>query len=319
MTRFETLPADWLSVDEAHRAILAHADLLPRERVPMADALGRALAEDLAARTALPPWDNAAMDGYAVRAADIADATDEHPRSLSVIGQVRAGDLPDRELGDGQAIRIMTGAPVPPGADSVVRVEDTDAEGTEGTVVVIRNRDAGRNVRPGGEDMRPGDVLLRAGCRVGPGHVGVLASLGADTVPVRRRPRVGVLSNGDELAPLDGYQRVLDGTAIPESNGPMLAAAVAEAGGIAVPLGIALDTEESVEAHLRQALEADLDVLVTAAGASMGESDLFKRVMDRLGRTEFLRHLGDENVYLSIHDAMQSIGPKYKKTVALDA
>lgn len=290
MTRFETRPADWLTVAEASRRILAKVSPLPRVRVPLAGALGHALAVPLRASVTLPPWDNSAMDGYAVRSADLAGAGPETPRTLSVIGEIRCGTQPDRAVGPGQAVRIMTGAPVPPGADSVVRVEDTDAEAVPGTVVVRDARDSLRNVRPAGEDMREGDEVLPAGTRIGPGQVAVLASLGMGEVAVRRPPRVALLSNGDELAPLERFQEVREGRSIPETNGQTLAAAVRELGGEPLHLGIARDNEASVQAHLVAATESDADVLVTVAGASMGEADLFKRVLDRMGFTlEFWR------------------------------
>lgn len=289
-TRFETRDADWLSVSEARERILRHAGPLPVVEVALERAPGHALARSLRASATLPPWDNSAMDGYAVRRADVEGASAESPRSLRVVGAIPAGSLPERPVGAGEAARIMTGAPVPPGADSVVRVEDTDAEATPGTVKVLDDRDAGRNVRPAGEDMREGDVILTGGTTVGPGHVAVLAALGLGTVPVHRPARVAVLPNGDELAPLEAFDRVRAGEAIPETNGLALSAAVREIGAEALHLGIAGDSEASIEAHVRQALATDADVLVTVAGASMGESDLFKRVLDRFGfRLDFWR------------------------------
>jgi molybdopterin molybdotransferase len=290
MTEFETLPADWLSVDDAVSRILDRAHALPTVELPLEDALGHALAAPVHAEATLPPWDNSAMDGYAVRAQDVRGASVEEPVSLQVTTEVRAGTMSARSVGPGEAIRIMTGAPVPPGADSVVRVEHTDAEETPGRVWVYDDGDAHRNVRPRGEDMRPGDLVVDAGTTLGAGQIGVLAALGVTKVPVHERPRVALLANGDELAPLDRFEDVRAGRAVPESNTHAIAAAIREIGGLATRLGIALDTEESVAAHLEAALASPADTLLTLAGASMGETDLFKRVLDRMGfRLDFWR------------------------------
>ena len=283
MTRFESRQADWLPVDEARERILHRANALPAVRIPVAAALGRALTEPLAAGATLPPWDNSAMDGYAVRADDVRDAGPHQPARLSVAGAVRAGDVPSTPVGPGQAIRIMTGAPIPSGADTVVRVEHTDAEAKPGTVVIHDGSDAGRHVRPRGEDMQEGDLVLEAGTTLSPGHVGVIGALGATEVAVAERPRVALLASGDELVQPEDFEAVARGAAIPETNSRTLGAAVEELGGEATLLGIAGDTEESVDRHVRLALESDANVLITTAGASMGESDLFKRVLDRLG------------------------------------
>ncbi len=285
---FESRHADWLGVGEAQDTILAAAEPLAEERVRLLDALGRALAEDVVASATLPPWDNSAMDGYAVRAEDLLGAGPDAPRALRVVGLVRAGEVPTRSVGEGEAIRIMTGAPLPAGADSVVRVEDTDAEAEDGTVLVHADRDAGRNIRPGGEDMRAGDRVLERGDTVHVGAIAVLAALGHAHVSVHERPRVAILTTGDELRTPDRYDEVLAGTGVPESNGPMLAAAVLAAGGVPVPLGVVPDDRDAVRGAVRHGREAD--VLVTVGGASMGEADLVKRVLDGEGfRQEFWR------------------------------
>ncbi|MGD8322705.1 MAG: molybdopterin molybdotransferase MoeA, partial [Gemmatimonadota bacterium] len=280
-TDFERREADWLDVATAQARILADVRVLPLEAVPLLDALGRVLGEDLTATATLPPWDNSAMDGYAVRGEDIADASGAHPVQLRVVGRVHAGETASPTVGPGEAVRIMTGAPIPPGADSVVRVEDTDAEVVEGTVQVVDGRDAGRNVRPGGEDVRSGERVLRAGDVVGPGAVGVAAAIGRDRVRVPRRPSVALLPTGDELRRVDRYEDVRSGLGVPESNTPMLAAAVVAAGGVPHDLGVTPDDP----AALRSAVErsAQADVLVTMGGASMGEADLVKRVLDDAG------------------------------------
>lgn len=278
---FETRAADWLPVLDAQRRIMDSCTPLAGEEVLVTEALGRALTEDLSARAALPPWDNAAMDGYAVRGADVAGATPGGPRTLAVIGRLRAGARYALPLTPGEALRIMTGAPVPHGADSVIRVEDTDAEATPGQVRVFRDRDVRRNVRPAGEDFRPGDLVLRAGQTIHAGTVGVLASLGLTRVRVGQRPRVTILTTGDELVGPERYQDVVDGSRVPESNGPMLAAAVAAAGGIPTVLGPVPDNLEVLAAALQEARGAH--ALVTVGGASMGEADLVKRALDRAG------------------------------------
>lgn len=278
---FEHRAADWLSVAEAQRRIMDACAPLAAEEVPVAEALGRALAEDLQATTALPPWDNAALDGYAVRGADVAGAAPGSPRILAVAGRIFAGGEPPPALAAGEALRIMTGAPVPPGADSVIRVEDTDREAAPGEVRVFDDRDAGRNVRPAGEDFRPGDVVLRSGQAVHAGTVGVLASLGLTRARVGGRPRVAILTNGDELVGAERYHEVVAGARIPESNGPMLAAAVAVAGGIPDLIGPVPDDEGELVAAIREARSAH--VLVTVGGAAVGEADLVKRALERVG------------------------------------
>jgi molybdopterin molybdotransferase len=223
------------------------------------------------------------MDGYAVRGEDVAGASRTSPVTLSVVGGTRAGEGAGETLSPGEAVRIMTGAPIPPGTDSVVRVEDTDAESTPGRLQVFSSQDLGRNVRPGGEDMRAGEEVLSPGTSVGPGQLGLLYALGADRVTVRRRPRVAILSNGDELAPPDEYHRVLSGEAVPETNAPTLAAEVTLAGGIPVPLGIARDDPQDILGGVERARQSGADALVTSGGASLGERDLFKRILAREG------------------------------------
>jgi len=285
---FESRRADWLGVAEAEGRILGAATPLDDESVPLLDSIGRALAEDARATATLPPWDNSAMDGYAARSEDVRGASPDAPRVLRVIGLVRAGEARTGAVGEGEAIRIMTGAPLPAGSDSVVRVEDTDAEATAGIVHVYSDRDAGRNVRPGGEDMRAGDRVLERGDTVHVGAVAVLAALGRTQLLVHRRPRVAILTTGDELRTPDRYEDVVAGAGVPESNGPMLAAAVLAAGGDPVSLGVAPDDPDAVRSALRRGREAD--VLVTVGGASMGEADLVKRVLDGEGfRQEFWR------------------------------
>ncbi|MEX0980111.1 MAG: gephyrin-like molybdotransferase Glp [Gemmatimonadota bacterium] len=288
---FERRDASWLTFEQAKGRILldARRHLLPVEHRAPEDAAGMALAEDVKSTVLLPPWDNSAMDGYAVRGDDVAGATVEHPVELRVVDAVRPGRLPEVPVGAGEAVRIMTGGVLPEGADSVIRVEDTDAEETAGRVVVRADRDRSRNIRPRGEDVRPGATVLERGASLSPARIGVLAALGTARVAVHRRPRVAILSNGDELvdARHGGEDRLRAG-AVVDSNGPMLAAAVRAAGGEAVRTGIVPDDRAAVRRSLEDA--ADADLVVTIGGASMGEADLFKRVLDEMDfRLDFWR------------------------------
>lgn len=270
-----------LSVAEASARILANARALPGERVPLARALGRVLASDVRATLANPPWDNSSMDGYAVRAADVAAATAERPVVLPVLETIPAGGRASAALPPGAAMRIMTGAPLPEGADTVIRVEDTDA-GAE-RVAIRDARDAGRNVRPRGEDLKPGDIAVPAGVVLGPAHLGVLATVGAAQVEVHRMPRVAVLTTGDELVDLDRFDEVQRGERIVSSNGYTLRAGVQAAGGDVVDLGIARDDRDELTACLRAA--GGCDLLITSGGVSVGEFDYTKDVLQSMGGT----------------------------------
>lgn len=279
--------ADWLDVETAIERILAATPRLDAEEVALADAAGRVLAERVESRVAHPPWDNSGMDGFAVRAEDVRGATPDAPVVLRVVGDVPAGARPDRAIGAGEAMRIMTGAPVPDGADGVIRVEHTDAwELPAGApaperVAIRRDDDAGRNVRRRGEDLAPGSVVAEPGAALRPALIGSLAMVARRTVRVARRPRVAILSTGDELAGPDALDAVLAGERIADSNSPALAAAVAAAGGAPLPLGIARDRRE----HIRERLAAarDADVLLTTAGASVGDHDVVKDALDEAG------------------------------------
>lgn len=278
---FEIRVADWLPVAEAQARVLSHATPLAGHWVALEDALGRALAEDAVATAILPPWDNSAMDGYAVRGEDVEGASPATPVTLEVVGVVHAGGAPTISVEPGQAVRIMTGAPVPGSADTVIRVEDTDAESEPGRVRIVRDRDVGRHIRPGGQDMKPGDTVLTAGTTVHAGTVGVLAALGQDRAFVHAAPTVAILTTGDELRGPDRYDDVRQGAGVPESNRPMLAAAVAAAAGRPLPGSIIPDDARALREAVRGAAHAD--VLVTVGGASMGEADLVKRVLDGEG------------------------------------
>lgn len=292
--RFEGRPADWVSVEDARDRILAAASSrsdssAATEDVPLEHALDRVLAAPLIAPATLPPWDNSAMDGYAVRAVDTTDAAEGTPVTLRVLGRVWAGDSnPSFVVQPGQATRIMTGAPLPDGADAVVRVEDTDREAADGRVEIRTSVEAGRYVRPAGEDFREGAEVLPAGRVVRPGVISLAAALGRTTLPLARRPSVALLATGDELRKADRYDDVARGRGIPESNTPMLAAMVRECGAVVGHTALARDDERELQAELDRA--ATDDVLVTIGGASMGEADLVKRVLDGAGfRQSFWR------------------------------
>ena len=276
--------ADWLSASGALRILVDGVAPLAAEERPLLAALGSVLAEDVAAPVDLPPWDNSAMDGFAVRAADVRGASPMCPVTLRVVDDVPAGRFASRPVGPGEAIRIMTGAPVPAGADGVVRVEHTDGGagvGTaEGRVQVRSDADSGRNVRPRGEDVRAGATVLRAGTVLRAAEIGVAASLGRARLRVVRRPVVAVLASGDELVPVEEFAEVLAGRRIVSSNSYSLAAALAECGLEARLLGIAPDSPEGLRAALAGA--AGCDAVITTAGISVGEHDHVRRVMAEL-------------------------------------
>ena len=267
------------TVRQAAEEIVGATPVLGAERIPLRDALGRVLAEDVIAPLDLPPWNNASMDGYALQAADVETASRASPATFRVIGTIGAGASAGRFVGSGEAYRIMTGAPVPPGADSVIRVEDTDA-GVE-RVRVFDPRDARRNIRPRGEDLALGALAVSKGTRLGAGHVGVLASIGRSAIAVHRRPRVAILATGDELVDLDQFEAVLRGQRIVTSNSYTIEAAVRSAGGVPIPLGIARDDPEAIAARILGAPQHDL--LVTSGGVSVGEYDHTRRVIERVG------------------------------------
>lgn len=279
---------DWLTIRDATRRILDAVTTMEPEEVALLDALGRTLAEDITAPRDQPPWDNSAMDGYAVRAADVRGASDDTPRGLTLVESVAAGAFPTRAVGQGEAIGIMTGAPVPDGADGVIRVEHTrivDARHID----VLDDADAGRNIRARGEDLRAGETVLGRGTFVREGEIGVLATVGRAEVPVARLPRVAILSTGDELVDLDAFDQVLAGRRIINSNSYALAAAATATGAKPVLLGIAPDDVTAIRSRIAGALD-DCDALVTSAGASVGQHDLVKVALETLGlRSAFWR------------------------------
>lgn len=272
-----------LAPAEAVRRILHDIQIQPTLRIPLDDALGAVLAEPVMSPLNIPPWTNSAMDGYAARAADVRGAKAAAPKRLRIVEVLPAGAFPSRALGPGECARIFTGAPLPEGADSVIRQEDCrDAESpTPGDVLVLNDRDCGVNIRKAGEDIRAGQTVFPAGIELGPAQLGVLASLAIAQPVVYRRPRVGILGSGDEIVDLDRPEEILSGRKIASSNTHTLTALIRQAGGIPVNLGIAEDRLESVEAHLVRGLDCDL--LVTSAGISVGEHDFLRAALEQLG------------------------------------
>jgi molybdopterin molybdotransferase len=274
-----------LSVLEASERILARLGTGSQERVRLHEALGRVLARDVFSDVSLPPWPNSAMDGFAVRATDVRGASASSPIRLTVTQTIAAGQFPSRSAGRNEAARIMTGAPVPDGADSVVRVEDTD-DGLE--VVEIRDdRDAGRNVRPAGEDITTGTLAVRGSSVLHPSTLAMLAAVGCAEVDVVRRPRVGILGSGDELVPVEQFDEVRSGRRIVATNGYALSAIVREAGGEPVDLGIAPDDPDAIADLLRGA--PNVDLFVTTGGISVGAHDHTRAIVERLGSVDFWR------------------------------
>jgi molybdopterin molybdotransferase len=272
-----------LSVEEARARVLAAVAPLETADVLIVDALGMVVATDLVAPHPLPRFDNSSMDGYAVRSEETAEASDEVPVELEVVGEVRAGDPGELKVLPGTAARIMTGAPVPPGADAVVAVEDI--EEADGRVVVKVPTLAGGYVRPAGDDLAEGELLVEAGSELGPGELALLASMGFSPVTVRRRPKVGVLVTGDELVapevdPAPGQIR--------DSNSVALRALVAEAGAEVVPLGVIPDERTAVVDALARAAEI-CDFVVSSGGVAVGKYDFVKSAVEELGHIELWR------------------------------
>jgi molybdopterin molybdotransferase len=267
-----------VSASEAQRLILEAIPLIGPETVPIPAALGRVLAEPIVAARDLPPADNSAMDGYAVRAADLAGASAERPLRLRVAFEVAAGARATQRVGAGEAARILTGAPLPPGSDSVVRQEDVAREAEQ---ILVRVAPGSRqHVRDRGEDVRSGERVLEPGALLGPAEIGMLAALGRAVVAVRQRPRVAILSGGDELVEPAGD--VADGKIV-ASNAYSLAAQCRELGAEPIHLGIARDDPEDLERRFRAGLRAD--VLVSSAGVSVGDRDYVRPVLEKLGCT----------------------------------
>ena len=288
------LPSDMISVEEARERILAHFAPLEPESTPLLDALGQVLAEDVHSGFDIPPADNTAMDGYAVRSQDTGGATPETPRVLRVTGYLPAGSVFDGEVGAGEAVRIMTGAPMPRGADAIVPFEETD-EQDEGHAAVpwheaprehvridVEAR-PGANIRRAGEDVREGERALPSGTVLGPAQIGVIASLGLAEVRAIRRPLVAILSTGDELL---RPGEPLEPGKIYDSNAFSLSAQVESWGAVPRVLEIAADSVEALTARIHEGL-AGADMIVTSAGVSRGDFDVVKDVLASEGKIGF--------------------------------
>lgn len=269
-----------IGVRQAMDRVVAGVGLLEAEEVALMETLGDVLAEDVDSPITLPARTNSAMDGFAVRAADVRGASKKTPRRLRVIEEVRAGGVPSKPLSKGEATRVMTGAPLPEGADGVIRQEDANFSGDG--VAILDDRDAGRNVRFAGEDLEKGARVFVAGTPLGPAQIGVLASMAMARIRVRRRARVGILASGDEIVDLDQAAQILAGTKTASSNSYTLDALIRLAGAVPVTLGIAADTKQSVREHLERGI-ADCDLIVSTAGVSVGEYDNLRPVLEEMG------------------------------------
>jgi molybdopterin molybdotransferase len=265
-----------ISADEALTQVLDSVAALGVERVPIRDAMGRILAEEISSSRDIPDFDNSAMDGYAVRAADLSGAGERNPKRLRVTETIAAGSMPSVVLSAGEAARIMTGAPVPQGADSIVPVERTRT--SDGMVEILAAPAPGEFVRPRGEDLRVGERVMEPGKRLSPSDIGMLASLNHAMVDVWRRPRVSIVATGDELVDVD---QVPTGAQVVNSSAYALAAAVADAGGEAVILKVARDTKDEIRARLSEAIA--LDAVLSTGGVSVGDFDHVKQMLDELG------------------------------------
>jgi len=270
-----------ISADEALRIVLDSVHPLGVERLPMLEGLGRVLAEEIRSTRDIPAFDNSAMDGYAVRAADLIAASESHPVRLTVVETVPAGRMPQHQVGPGQCARTMTGAPIAPGADAIVPVERSRGEGE--VVEILSAAEPGAFVRPRGEDLRTGEQVMSAGRMLGPADLGMLASLNRAMVGVYRKPRVAIVATGDELVDIDEPPR---GAQIVNSSAYALAGAVREAGGDPAILRVARDTKDEVRERIEEAMA--FDVILSTGGVSVGQFDFVKGVLDDLGmRTLF--------------------------------
>ncbi|SRR6266516_4666688 len=273
-----------ISVEEALERILAEITPLTTTQVPLPEALGHVLAEDVIAQEDIPPFANSAMDGFALLSQD-SQPHDGQPPLLHITGGVAAGYVADQAVKPGTTMRIMTGAPVPPGADAVIQVELTRSDSPESEWVEILEAVApGNNIRPAGEDMRRGQTVLLRGTEIGPWEIGILATLGWASIAVTRRPRVAILGTGDEV--IDVHESLRPGK-IRNSNSYLLEAAVRRAGAEPQRLGVAHDTVESLREKFTEAIQSDL--IITSGGVSVGDFDLVKNIMTEQGEIHFWR------------------------------
>ncbi len=279
-----------LSVTEARERILSHFQATAEENIPLIECAGRVLAVDIASAHDLPQFDNSSMDGFAIRAVDSHSAAAEV--SLSVIADIPAGSAPTVTLAQGQSARIMTGAQIPRGADAVIAVEDTDFHSRNAgsaapqTITFIKNINAGENIRLRGADVHTGDVVLQKGRKIKAQDLGLLAMLGIANVNVHKKPRVALLSSGDELMDVDSP---LTAGKIHDSNSFTLGASIQTTGAEVIRLGVAKDTRDSVQELLQKARNENVDLIVSSAGVSVGAFDFVKEVIESSGKLDFWR------------------------------
>lgn len=265
-----------ISVEKAIESILKEIKILGSERISILDSLGRVAAEDMYSSRDIPPFDNSAMDGYALKFKDIKGSSVENPSILKVVEDLPAGYTPKKAIKDGEAARIMTGAPIPKCADTVIMVEDTKKE--TDTVKIFRETKQGGNIRSAGEDVKSGELVISRGTLIRPAEVGMMASVGRAFVYVYQAPRVAILSTGDELVDVD--DELTEGKII-STNSYTLMSQVKECGGIPIYLGIAKDTKKEIGEKLKEGTCAD--IIVSTGGVSVGDYDLVKDVLKELG------------------------------------
>lgn len=288
MVRSMAKEADLLDVDEAVKRILSYFKPLGSESVPIAKALGRTLTTTISSPFSIPFWPNSAMDGYAVRHSDITQSSISKPTFLTVKGMIAAGNVAKAKVASGTAMRIMTGAPIPPGADTIVPFEETDElerkRGSEdmSTIGILSSLPKGSFVRPAGEDICKGDTVLKQRTVLQPAHLGVLSAIGLPVVTVSRKPIITILSTGDEL---QAPGKKLRPGKIYDSNGASIAASVTKYGGLPKFLGITRDNIDSINSKLDKALDSDM--LITSAGVSKGDYDLVKTILESRGSMAF--------------------------------
>ncbi len=273
-----------ISVEEALIQMLTEIKVLEAIKAPLSETMGMILSEDIVAQEDIPPFDNSAMDGFALRSKD-SRQQEGRPARLRVTGGVAAGYVADREIEEGTAMRIMTGAPVPPGADSVIQIELTRNAGPNSDwVEILQEVAVGNNIRTAGDDMRRGQTIITRSAEIGPWEIGILATLGVAHVPVTRQARVAILGTGDELVDID---QALQPGKIRNSNSYLLEAAVRSTGAQAHRLGVARDTAESLREKFAEA--RDYDLILTSGGVSVGDFDLVKDIMAEQGQVDFWR------------------------------
>jgi molybdopterin molybdotransferase len=282
-----------LSVEEASERILSNVMRLPAEHIALEQALGRALADDIYTAEDIPHFANSSMDGYAVRAEDVAHASPETPVALTVVMDIPAGAAPDGTLQSGQAARIMTGAALPAGADTVIPVEQSGTEWKQGdavplaaTIHITKPFKQGASVRPIGEDVRTGQLILAAGTIIRASEMGILAGLGQAHIHVVRQPRVAIISSGDELLEID---QPLSLGKIRDMNSYILRSLVTQYGGIPIVIPTASDTLADIRLRLNEAIAHQPDLILSSAGVSVGTADLIRTVLEELGSIGFWR------------------------------